>query len=70
MQIPDIQPTGEVVGSLSAETVTISGTLKGSVKGTDLSLQDTARVEADLTTNSLASNKGAKLVGRVEVKGG
>lgn len=65
----DIQPSGEVVGSLSAETVTISGTLKGSVKCSDLSLENTARVEAELTTNTLASNKGAKLIGKVEVKG-
>ena len=36
---------------------------------TDLSLNETARVEADLSTGSLSSRKGATLAGKVQVTG-
>lgn len=65
----DVQPTGVVTGTLSAETVAIGGKVKGRVNCTDLSLTETARVEADLVAEGLTSRKGATLRGKVEVKG-
>jgi cytoskeletal protein CcmA (bactofilin family) len=65
----DVRPEGQVTGTLSAESVVIGGTVKGKVACSDLALEETARVEADLATSSLTSRKGAKLSGRVEVKG-
>jgi cytoskeletal protein CcmA (bactofilin family) len=65
----DVQPSGEVTGTLAAETVTIGGRVKGQVTCSDLSLNETARVEADLVTGSLSSRKGATLAGKVQVTG-
>jgi cytoskeletal protein CcmA (bactofilin family) len=65
----DVQPTGVVTGTLSAETVAIGGKVKGRVNCTDLSLTETARVEADLVAGALTSRKGATLRGKVEVTG-
>jgi cytoskeletal protein CcmA (bactofilin family) len=65
----DVQPSGEVTGTLAAETVTIGGRVKGQVTCADLSLNETARVEADLVTGTLSSRKGALLAGKVQVTG-
>jgi cytoskeletal protein CcmA (bactofilin family) len=65
----DVQPSGVVTGTLSAETVAIGGRVKGRVTCTDLSLTDTAQVEADLVAAALTSRKGAVLRGKVEVTG-
>jgi cytoskeletal protein CcmA (bactofilin family) len=65
----DVQPSGEVTGTLSAETVVIGGRVRGQVNCADLSLNETARVEADLVTGSLSSRKGATLTGKVQVTG-
>ena len=65
----DIRPEGAVTGTLKAEQVTVGGRLAGRVACRDLSLEETARVEADLTVDSLTSRKGAVLKGKVEVKG-
>lgn len=66
----DLQPTGVVTGTVSADRVTISGQLKGSVSCTDLSLNETARVDADMTAKTLSSMKGSHVVGRIEITGG
>ena len=65
----DVQPTGEVSGTLSAETVVIGGRVRGRVTCAELSLAETARVEADLVAGALTSRKGATLTGKVEVTG-
>ena len=66
----DIRPEGKVTGTLSAEQVTVGGRVSGRVTCGDLSLEETARVEADLQVGTLVSRKGATLTGRVEVTGG
>ena len=63
------QIKGDVNGAVTADEAQISGTLKGSVTCSNLSLSDSAQVEADVTAGSLSSQKGAKLVGQVTVKG-
>lgn len=65
----DVQPTGQVSGTVSAETVVIGGRVRGRVTCADLTLAETARVEADLVAGALTSRKGATLTGRVEVTG-
>jgi cytoskeletal protein CcmA (bactofilin family) len=65
----DVQPTGIVTGTLSAQTITIGGRVKGRVSCTDLALTETAQVEADLVAAALTSRKGATLRGKVEVSG-
>jgi cytoskeletal protein CcmA (bactofilin family) len=65
----EIDRTGIVTGTLSADLVTISGELTGRVECADLSLSDSAKVKADLSTGTLTSSRGARLLGRVEVKG-
>ena len=65
----EIDRSGVVTGSVSADVVTISGELSGRVECSDLSLGETARVKADLSTVTLSSSRGAKLAGHVEVKG-
>lgn len=65
----DVQPGGIVKGSVSAERVTISGELTGNVSCSDLSLNETAKVEADMTAKTLSSTKGSHVIGRVEIRG-
>lgn len=65
----DIRPEGNVTGTLSADQVTVGGRVSGRVACGDLLLEETARVEADLSVGSLTSRKGAMLSGKVEVTG-
>jgi cytoskeletal protein CcmA (bactofilin family) len=65
----DVQQSGEVTGTLSAESIVIGGKVRGRVTCADLTLAETARVEADLATGALTSRKGAMLRGKVEVTG-
>lgn len=65
----DIRPEGKVTGTLSADQVTVGGKLSGRVTCGDLTLEETARVEADLEVGALVSRKGATLTGRVQVTG-
>ena len=65
----NVQPGGVVKGTVTAERVTISGELTGTVSCTDLALNETAKVEADLTAKTLSSEKGSHLVGKVEIRG-
>jgi cytoskeletal protein CcmA (bactofilin family) len=65
----NVQPGGVVKGTVTAERVTISGELTGTVSCSDLSLNETARVEADLKAKTLSSQKGSHVVGKVEIRG-
>ena len=65
----DVQPSGVVKGTVNAERVTISGELTGTVSCADLALNETAKVEADLSAKTLTSQKGSHVVGRVEIRG-
>ena len=57
----------EVKADLTANAVTISGTVKGNVTATTrVDLKPTASVEGDITTPRLAMAEGAVVRGRVE----
>ena len=53
-----------IEGSIVARDVVIGGTIKGSVRGDSLTLDQTACVEADVTHNSLVIEKGSYFEGK------
>ncbi|MDH5529796.1 MAG: polymer-forming cytoskeletal protein [Paracoccaceae bacterium] len=65
----DIQLSGEVKGGIDAESVNVQGKQSGQIKCAELSLEKTANVKSDVVAQSLSSEKGAKLVGKVQVTG-
>jgi cytoskeletal protein CcmA (bactofilin family) len=65
----DVHPGGRVDGAISAEAVTIQGAQSGRIKCTELSLVKTADVKADVAARTLVSEKGARLVGKVQITG-
>lgn len=65
----DVHPGGRVDGAIAAETVTIQGAQSGRIKCTELSLVKSADVKADVTARTLISEKGARLVGKVQITG-
>ena len=60
---------GQVKGAMSAESVSILGTHAGSISCDELSLHSTSDVKSDVTAKRMSSEKGAKLVGKVQITG-
>ena len=65
----DVLASGSVLGAVAADDVTVAGKLEGSVDCTLLSLQETSKVQANLSAKTLSVNSGATIAGRVDVKG-
>jgi cytoskeletal protein CcmA (bactofilin family) len=65
----DIQAAGQVNGAITADMVTITGRQSGRIKCSELALQKNAEVKADVTAQTMSSEKGARLVGRVQITG-
>ena len=61
----DVRP----VQVISAETVNIQGVQSGRIKCTELSLEKSSDVKADVSARTLISEKGARLVGKVQISG-
>ncbi len=66
----DVNAGGRVEGAISAETVKIQGGHAGQIKCTELALEKDADVKADVTAQTMVSEKGARLVGKVQITGG
>ena len=66
----DVAMGGQVNGSVTADTVNIQGQQAGSVKCTELSLGSTSEVKSQIMAQTMTSEKGAKLVGEVQISGG
>jgi cytoskeletal protein CcmA (bactofilin family) len=66
----DVHATGQVNGAISAADVIIQGKQSGRIKCVELSLQKDAEVKADVIAQTLSSEKGARLVGKVQITGG
>lgn len=66
----EVQAGGRVSGSVTAQSVSILGSHSGSIKCDELSLQQSADVKSDVTARVMSSEKGAKLVGKIEITGG
>ncbi|MDP5221076.1 polymer-forming cytoskeletal protein [Ruegeria sp. 2205SS24-7] len=64
-----VQLSGSVDGALSAKQITVEGKHKGSLKCDDLKLASTSHIQADLAAKTLATESGAKVVGKVEITG-
>lgn len=64
-----VAPGGHITGKVDGTNVSVSGTISGTVSCEDLTLEQTATVEADVVSGSLSSKKGARLKGKAEVKG-
>jgi cytoskeletal protein CcmA (bactofilin family) len=66
----DVHASGSVQGAIEADTVRIGGRQSGRIKCAELSLEKDAEVKADVTAHTLTSEKGARLVGKVQITGG
>ena len=65
-----VQVGGSVDGALSAKKIVIEGKHKGSLKCDDLKIASTAQIQADVTAKTMATESGAKVVGKVNIAGG
>jgi cytoskeletal protein CcmA (bactofilin family) len=65
----DVHVSGQVNGAVSADTVNIQGRQSGRIKCSELSLQKHSEVKADVTAQTMSSEKGARLVGKVQITG-
>lgn len=65
----DVSVAGQVQGVITAEAVTIRGKHAGQISCNELSLEKNAEVSADVKAQTLSSEKGARLVGKVQITG-
>ena len=59
-----VADTGEVSGKVTCESITVHGTLTGTVHGKSVSLSSTARMVGDLTHETLTIEPGAHFKGQ------
>lgn len=64
-----VSTNGEVTGAISAGAVRIQGRHTGQIECTELALEKNAEVKADVKAQTLSSEKGARLVGKVQITG-
>ena len=65
-----IEAGGRVIADLTAATITVAGSVKGSLLAdTRIDLRSTAEVEGDLSAPALAIAEGAYVSGKVEIAG-
>ncbi|MBT8474686.1 MAG: polymer-forming cytoskeletal protein [Alphaproteobacteria bacterium] len=65
----EVREGGAVQGAVKAENVNIQGKHSGKIDCTELSLNARSDVRSDVTAKSMTSEKGAKLVGKVQITG-
>ncbi|TCP58504.1 polymer-forming protein [Rhodovulum bhavnagarense] len=65
----DILNGAAVMGTLKAEAVHLRGTLTGDLQAATAELHSTAVASGDITAHDLVTHKGARIDGRVTVKG-
>jgi cytoskeletal protein CcmA (bactofilin family) len=66
----DVHTTGQVKGAIEADQVKIQGKQSGRIKCAELALEKLAEVKSDVTAQTLSSEKGARLIGKVQITGG
>ncbi|NVO58657.1 polymer-forming cytoskeletal protein [Rhodobacteraceae bacterium B1Z28] len=64
-----VRLSGSVDGALSAKKITIEGKHNGSLSCDDLQLASTSWVQADVVARTMATESGARVVGKVEITG-
>ena len=65
----DILTGGQVEGNVKADTAHVRGQLKGSLAATSVDLYSQAVIDADVSAAELSSEKGARVVGKVDIGG-
>ena len=61
--------SGEITGSIRAETARIAGRLKGSIAARELVILKSAHIEGDVTYEALTIEQGAQVDGRFSPRG-
>jgi len=61
--------TGEIAGSVRAETARIAGTVRGSISARELVILRSARIEGDVSYEALTIEQGAQVEGRLTPRG-
>lgn len=65
-----VQIGGSVDGVLSAKKTVIEGKYKGSLKCDDLKIASSAQIQADVSATTMATESGARVLGKVSITGG
>ena len=65
--VVEILSSGHVKGGVAAVNVTISGALEGSVKCSELTLEEKSELKADVSAKTMSMSSGAKVHGKVAV---
>ncbi|MFA3919882.1 bactofilin family protein [Ruegeria hyattellae] len=65
-----VQVGGSVDGALSAKKIDMEGKHQGRLKCDDLKIAATSHVQADVSARTMATESGAKIVGKVNIVGG
>jgi len=65
----DVAVTGQVKGAIEADMVKVQGKQSGRIKCSELALERQAEVKSDVTAQTLSSEKGARLIGKVQITG-
>jgi cytoskeletal protein CcmA (bactofilin family) len=63
----DILSGGRVEGNVTADVAHVRGHLKGSLSADAVDLYAKANVDADVTAGVMSSEKGARVVGKVDI---
>lgn len=68
-QSVDILTGGRVDGNVTSDVAHVRGHLKGALNAKEVELHAQAFVDADVTAGTLSSEKGARIVGKVDIGG-
>ena len=60
--------SGSVDGSISCTSINIDGNVSGKISVQDLAVNSTGKVSADVTYQSIATQKGARIDGKLKSK--
>ena len=60
--------SSEIVGAVKAETAKLAGTIRGTITAGDLVIVKSARIEGDVSYDSLTIEPGAKVDGRLSAR--
>jgi cytoskeletal protein CcmA (bactofilin family) len=63
-----IGESAKIIADVQANNISISGAIKGDIKGNRVEILETGRVWGDLTINSLLLNEGAYLRGQTTMQ--
>ncbi len=65
-----VQIDGSVDGALTAKKIVMEGKHQGRLKCDDLKIASSAQIQADVEARTMATESGARVVGKVNIAGG